>query len=106
LHLHASVGRQALKSGRVQKKLAHHAFIVLRKLAGKNGRLPNNYLVHKDADYQVEERIFACGGFADVRKGVLAKNLVAVKTIRVAQDSDMSRIRKVGIIVNIQSKFR
>jgi hypothetical protein len=53
-------------------------------------------LLNKDAGYQVEERIFACGGFADVRKGKLGNRAVAVKTIRVAQDKDISKIRKVG----------
>jgi hypothetical protein len=68
---------------------------MLRKLAGNTGRLPESYLVSKGADYQVEERAFAYGGFADVRKGKLAKKAVAVKTIRMARDSDMSKIRKV-----------
>lgn len=68
---------------------------MLRKLAGNTGRLPDSYLVGEDTDYQVEERHFACGGFADIRRGKLAKKVVAVKTIRMAQDSDMSKIRKV-----------
>ena len=94
-----------MKSGRLQKKFAHHCFIVLRKLAGNTGRLPDSYLVSNGADYQVEERIFACGGFADVRKGILNKKVVAVKTIRLAQDSDLPKVRKVGIIVRIRFRF-
>jgi len=84
----------ALRSNVLQNKLAHRSFSILRKLAGNTGQLPDSYLVSGDADYQVEERIFACGGFADVRKGTLAKKPVAVKTIRIAQDRDISKIRK------------
>jgi len=73
---------------------------MLRKLVGNTGLLPDSYLVNKGVDYQVEKRIFACGGFADIRRGKLAKKAVAVKTIRTAQDSDMSKIRKVGTIVD------
>ena len=76
---------------------------MLRKLVGNTGQLPDNYLVSKDADYQVEERIFAHGGFADVRKGRLAKKVVAVKTIRWAQDSNMSKIRKVSTVTDVRS---
>ena len=68
---------------------------MLRKLAGKTGQLPESYLISRDADYHVEEQIFARGGFADVRKGTLAKRVVAVKTIRIAQDKDASKIQKV-----------
>ena len=78
---------------------------MLRKLAGSTGRVPDSFLVSKGDDYQVEKGIFACGGFADVRRGKLSKKVVAVKTIRTAQDSDMSKIRKVGTIVDVQPKF-
>jgi len=78
---------------------------MLRKLAGSTGQLPDSYLVSDGADYQVEKRIFACGGFADVRRGRLAKKSVAVKTIRTAQDSDMPKIRKVGTVMVIRPGF-
>jgi hypothetical protein len=83
----------------LQSALAHHAFSLLRKLAGNTGQLPDSYLIRKDGDYKVEERIFACGGFADVRKGRLANRTVAVKTIRIAQDMDIFKIRKVGAVM-------
>ena len=69
---------------------------MLHKLAGNTGRVPDSYLVTKGVDYQVEKRIFACGGFADIRSGKLAEKVVAVKTIRTSPDSDMSKIRRVG----------
>jgi len=77
---------------------------MLRKLAGKTGQLPDSYLVTRGTNYRVEERIFACGGFADVRRGILNKKPVAVKTIRMAEDTSMSRIQKVGIIINVRSR--
>jgi len=91
--------------GGLQGKLACHTLSMLRKLAGNAGRVPDSYLVSKGADYQVEKRIFACGGFADIRKGKLSKKVVAVKTIRTAQDSDMSKIRKVGTLADVRPKF-
>jgi hypothetical protein len=87
----------------LQGTLAHHTFSLLRKLVGNTGQLPDSYLIKKDADYKVEERIFACGGFADVRKGRLANKAVAVKTIRIAQDMDISKIRKVGAVMRALS---
>jgi len=96
---------QVLNGDRIQSKLACHTLSMLRKLAGNAGQVPDSYLVGKGVDYQVEKRIFACGGFADVRRGKLAKKVVAVKTIRTAQDSDMSKIRKVGTIVDVQPRF-
>ena len=96
---------QALRGGGLQDKLACHTFFMLRKLAGKTGQVPDSYLVGQDVDYQVEKTIFACGGFADVRRGRLAGKTVAVKTIRTALDSDLSKIRKVGIIAGVRSWF-
>ena len=78
---------------------------MLRRLAGNHSRLPKNYLVTKGADFRVEENIFACGGFADVRKGIMVGKAVAVKTIRMAQDKNLTKIRKVGTLIDIQSRF-
>ena len=75
---------------------------MLRRLVGNTGRLPDNYLISKGPDFQVEETIFACGGFADVRRGIFTDKVVAVKTIRVAQDSNFPKIRKVGTLISVQ----
>ena len=96
---------QVLSGDRIQSKLACHTLSMLRKLAGSTGLVPDSYLVSKGVDYQVEKRIFACGGFADVRRGELAKKVVAVKTIRTAHDSDMSKIRKVSTMVSVQPRI-
>ena len=90
----------------LQRRLANHSFSMLRKLAGNAGQLPDSYLISPGADYQVEETFFARGGFADVRKGTLAKRPVAVKTIRVLEDRDISKIRKVNAVMRILSWFR
>jgi len=105
LHTCASVEHQALGNGRLKGKLAYWGFIMLRKFAGKTGRLPDNYLVSKGTGFQVEETNFACGGFADVRRGILTDKAVAVKTIRVAQDSNFSKIRKVGALTSARFSF-
>ena len=104
-HMGTFIEHQILRGGGIPCKLAGHTFSMLRKLAGKTGRLPDDYLVNKGAGYQVEERAFAGGGFAEVRKGKLAKKVVAVKTIRTAQQSDMSKIRRVSTIVCVWSRF-
>ena len=100
------VDNQALKTARLQKKLAHRGFVLLRKLAAHTGRLPDSYLVKKDADFRVEKTILAAGGFADVRRGTLAETKVAVKTIRVAETSDFPNVQKVGTVVNARSSLR
>lgn len=105
LHIRASVEHQALGSGRLQGKLAYWSFIVLRKLAGKTGQLPDNYLVNKGAGFQVEETNFTCGGFVDVRMGILVDKAVAVKTIHVAQDSNFSKTRKVSTLTSVRFRF-
>ena len=78
---------------------------MLHELAGNVGQLPDSYVVSKGANYQVEKRVFACGAFADIRRGKFAERAVAVKTIRMAQNSDVSKIRKVGTIVDVLSRF-
>lgn len=46
---------------------------------------------------EVEDRILASGGFADVRCGWYRGHLVAVKTMRVVEQDDFLMIRKVSI---------
>ena len=44
---------------------------------------------------EVSADIFASGGFADVRRGTYNGHLVAVKTMRVTEQDDPLKIRKV-----------
>ena len=88
------VEHQALKNERLQMKLAHKGFVLLRKLAAHTGQLPDSYLVKKGMGFQIEKTILASGGFADIRRGKLAEKEVAVKTVRTTQDDSLS-VRKV-----------
>lgn len=62
-------------------------------LAGRYGRLPASFAVVDKAE--VSEKIFASGGFADVRTGVYGGRPVAVRTLRVLLWSDMNKVRNV-----------
>ena len=46
---------------------------------------------------ETSDKILASGGFADVRSGMYMGHLVAVKTLRVAKQDDLTAIRKVNI---------
>ena len=46
---------------------------------------------------EVQGKILASGGFADVRIGRYMGHLVAVKTLRVAATDDLQKIRKVSL---------
>ena len=76
---------------------------MLRKLVGNTGQLPDNYLVDRGPGFQVEEKVFAWGALTDVRRGLLGGKAAAVKTIRMAQDSDFPKIRRVGTLISVQA---
>jgi len=46
---------------------------------------------------EVEDKVLAQGGFADVRIGRYMGHLVAMKKLRVWEKDDFVKIRKVGI---------
>ena len=46
---------------------------------------------------ELTDKILASGGFADVKSGRYMGHLVAVKTLRVSEQDDFPRIRKVSI---------
>ena len=48
---------------------------------------------------EVEDKIVANGGFADVRIGRCAGSFVAVKTLRAAETDDLQKLKKVSIII-------
>ena len=70
-------------------------FVTLRRLAGIHGRLPDSMMITEKIE--VEDQILANGGFADVRIGRYMGHLVAVKTMRVAEQDDTLKIRKVSL---------
>ena len=69
--------------------------MTLRRLAGYHGRLPDSMIITERIE--VEDKILASGGFADVRCGRCIGHLVAVKTLRVAKKDDFLKIRKVSV---------
>jgi len=60
-----------------------------------HGQLPNSMIITEDLE--VSNRIFASGGFADIRSGRYMGHSVAVKTLRVSMQDDLLKIRKVSI---------
>jgi hypothetical protein len=63
-------------------------------LAGHCGRLPDSVIITEKIE--VSEKILASGGFGDVRCGRYIGHLVAVKTLRVAAQDNLLRIREVS----------
>jgi len=72
-------------------------FVTLRRLAGHYGRLPESMIITEKI--MVSDEVFASSGFADVRPGTYTGHLVAIKTMRVAAQDDLLKIRKVSINV-------
>jgi serine/threonine protein kinase len=69
-------------------------FVALRRLAGSHGRLPDSVILTERVE--ASDKILTSGGFADVRSGRYMGRLVAVKTLRVTEQDDLLRIRKVS----------
>jgi len=89
-----SLDVKAFRAERLEPELRQLAFSVLRRLCGKTGHLPESYLLSHKFDLSGLPR--ASGGFADVRVGLLKGKSVAVKSLRVSEMDDKTRIRKVG----------
>ena len=91
-------------AGHELKSIEKQAFFVtLRRLAGTHGRLPESMMITEEIE--VSEQIFASSGFADVRTGKYMGHLVAVKTMRVAPQDDVSKLRKVRIRVFLSATW-
>ena len=69
---------------------------MLRSLAYNASQVPNRYKIDRSLDFDVDPTAFASGGFSDVRRGKLGDQLVAVKILRMAQDSNVVELQKVG----------
>jgi len=70
-------------------------FVVLRRLAAIHGRLPESMMIMDEI--KVSDEVLASGGFADVRTGTYKGCLVAVKTMRIAKQDDLLKIRRVSV---------
>ena len=70
-------------------------FVTLRRLATIHGRLPESMVITKKI--AVTDKILASGGFADIRTGKYVGHVVAVREIRVPEQDNILKIRKVSI---------
>ena len=70
-------------------------FIAPRTLAEIHGRLPESTMITENIE--VSDKILANGGFADVRTGTYMGHLVAVKTMKVSEQDDFQKLRKVSV---------
>ena len=87
--------RQGLAEHNLKTTEKQIFFLALRRLATIHGRLPESMMITEEI--QVSDKIRASGGFADVRTGTYMETLVAVKTMRVTEQDDTQKIRKVSI---------
>ena len=84
---------KALRVAKLETELRQIAFGVLEKLCRKEGHLPKSYLLSDKFDLSGVPH--ASGGFADVRMGVFKGKDVSVKTLRVSEQDNKVKIRKV-----------
>lgn len=87
--------RQVLDHGENLGKLSNRTLGVLRTLAYNACKVPNHYKIDRSMTFDVDTVIFASGGFSDVRKGRLGGQLVAVKVLRMALNSNVPDMQKV-----------
>jgi len=87
--------RQGLAEHNLKTTEKQVFFVALRRLAAIHGRLPESMMIAEDL--KVSDKVLASGGFADVRTGTYMGHLVAVKTMRVAEQDGFLKIRKVSI---------
>ena len=90
---------KALKQVGGPEETRLNALKVLRKLAANTLQVPESYLVGRWTWFTVQEEIIASGGFADIREGRLGRKNVAVKTIRISQQTNISQIHRVRDLV-------
>ena len=74
---------QIILKGQVPPTTRLQALQLMWRLAGASCQVPKSYLIGTFARYNVEKRVIAKGGFADIRKGKLNGMDIAVKTIRI-----------------------
>jgi len=87
--------RQGIAEHNLKPAEKQFLFLTLRRLAGYHGRLPDSMIIKEKVE--IEDKMFASGGFADTRSGRYMGHLVAVKTLRVAAPDDLLKMKKVSI---------
>lgn len=84
-----------LKQGQVADGTRSYALNLLWELAGASSQVPKSYLVGKLTRYKVKGGVVASGRLADIREGELGDKVVAVKTIRMSEETKVEVIHKV-----------
>lgn len=84
-----------LQQGQVADGTRSHALNLLWELAGASSQVPKSYLVGKLTSYKVKGGVVASGRLADIREGELGDKVVAVKTIRMSEETKVEVIHKV-----------
>lgn len=88
-----SLDAKASRAAKLEDELRNLAFSVLRRLCGRIGHLPESYLLSDK--FNVSGLPHASSGFADTRMGVFKRKIVAVKSLRISEQDDKVKIRKV-----------
>ena len=86
---------QILNHGGNIGRLSDRAFRVLRSLAINSCQVPNRYKINSSLVFDTDPVRSASDGFSEVYKRNLYGGLVAVKTLRISQETDMVLLQKV-----------
>jgi len=86
--------RQGIMERNLQRAEKQTFFVTLRRLAERNGGLPDRLMI---TDIEILDEVHAFGGFGVVRGGTYRRERVAVKTAKVPSPKDLGKIRKVNI---------
>lgn len=86
---------QILDHGRNLGRLSDRVLRVLRSLAFNACQVPNHYKIDSSLAFDIDPVRSASGGFSEVHKGNLGGKLIAVKILRISQQSDVVLLQKV-----------
>ena len=87
---------QVLRDEKVTGKHRRDTICAMRKLAYNSGRVPPRYQVNRNS-LSREAGVFACGTFADIRRGKLDNKVVAIRTLRTDPQTDSNKSLKVYV---------
>ena len=96
-------GRQGIVEQNLKATEKRDFFVTLRRLAGTHGVLPGSMMITEEIE--VSDKIFASGGFADVRTGTYMGHLVAVKSMKIAEQDKLPKIRRVSISIFLSATW-
>ena len=88
-----SLDAKAFRAAKLDAELRNLAFSVLRRLCGRIGHLPESYLLSDK--FEMSGLPHASTNFTDTRMGVFKRKNVVVKSLRISEQDDKAKIRKV-----------